>query len=188
MLLGSRALPAAAISRLLSDRGESVPTFVMTGLPMSLLGLRYYSVFKASKPRPLGGAVPVTRPLGAKQNPLTRVGHRYLPNLLGGYPVAASVFNSLPVISQRSIPPTPRVSNPFSEVFGVLRLPLNRPMPLASRRGLPRMWKFFFPPSQVSPGPHQGVGSEDYSVALRAVKRSVKEKSVEPQRGATRRA
>ena len=130
----------------------------MTGLPMSLLGLRYYSVFKASKPRPLGGAVPVTNPLGAKQNPLTRVGYGYLPNLLGGYPVAASVFNSLPVISQRSIPPTPGVSNPFSKVFAVLRLPLNRPMPVASRRGLPRMWKFDFPPSRVSPGPHQGVG------------------------------
>src|SRR5215210_2330258 len=116
---GSRALPAAAISRLLSDRGESVPTFVMTGLPMSLLGLRYYSVFKASKPRPLGGAVPVANPLGAKQNPLTRVGRRYLPNVLGGYPVAASIFNSLPVISQRSIPPTPGVSIPFS--FGSVR-------------------------------------------------------------------
>src|SRR5215210_3431985 len=83
MLLGSRALPAAAISRLLSDRGESVPTFVMTGLPMSLLGLRYYSVFKAFKPRPLGGAVPFANSLGAKQNPLTRVGRRYHPNLLG---------------------------------------------------------------------------------------------------------
>ena len=55
----------------------------MTGLPMSLLGLRYYSVFKTSEPRPLGGAVPVADPLGAKQNPLTRVGRRYLPNLLG---------------------------------------------------------------------------------------------------------
>ncbi len=158
MLLGSRALPAAAISRLLSDRGESVPTFVMTGLPMSLLGLRYYSVFKASKPRPLGGAGPVANHLGAKQNPLTRVGRRYLPNLLGGYPVAASVFNSLPVISHRSIPPTPGVSNLFFEVFAVLHLPLNRPTPLASRRSLPRMWKFVFPPSRVSPGPHQDVG------------------------------
>jgi hypothetical protein len=29
------------------------------------------------------------------------------------------------------------VSNPFLEVFAVLHLSLNRPMPLAFRRGLP---------------------------------------------------
>src|SRR5215210_7761664 len=69
--LRSRALPAAAISRLLSDRGESVSTFVMTGLPMSLLGLSLLFSFQSLQ-APRLSAEPYRRKdlLGATKNPL----------------------------------------------------------------------------------------------------------------------
>ena len=69
--LRSRALPTAAISRLLSDRGESVSTFVMTGLPMSLLGLSLLFSFQSLR-APCLSAEPYRRKdlLGATKNPL----------------------------------------------------------------------------------------------------------------------
>jgi hypothetical protein len=60
-----------AISRLLSDRGESVSTFVMTGLPMSLLGLSLLFSFQSLQ-APRLSAEPYRRRdlLGAAKNPL----------------------------------------------------------------------------------------------------------------------
>lgn len=60
-----------AISRLLSDRGESVSTFVMTGLPMSLLGLSLLFSFQSLQ-APRLSAEPYRGKdfLGATKNPL----------------------------------------------------------------------------------------------------------------------
>ena len=99
MLLGSRALPAAAISRLLSDRGESVPTFVMTGLPMSLLGLSLLFSFQSLQaPRLSAESYRRKDLLGATKNPLGKWASSASQSVGKLLYRAASVIKSLPVI------------------------------------------------------------------------------------------
>ena len=143
----------------------------MTGLPMSLLGLCYYSVFKASKPRPLGGAVPVTRPLGAKQNPLTRVGYRYLPNLLGGLPCRRLGFQLASGHQLEEYTTNPQGVKPFLEVFAVLHLPLNRPMPSPFGGACPVCGSLISHRPRSPRGRTRVSAREDYSAARWGVKR-----------------
>src|ERR671910_1359755 len=95
-----RALPAMAISRLLSDRGESVSTFVMTGLPMSLLGLSLLFSFQSLQ-APRLSAEPYRRSTSSgRQKTHSVSGLRASSQSVGMLPYrAASVVKSLPVIS-----------------------------------------------------------------------------------------
>jgi hypothetical protein len=86
--LRSRALPAAAISRLLSDRGESVSTFVMTGLPMSLLGLSLLFSFQSLR-APCLSAEPYRRSTSSgRQKTHSVSGPQASSQSIGNYPIA----------------------------------------------------------------------------------------------------
>lgn len=105
--------PCAAIRITLSDRRESVSTLVyQDGLTKKHFGFRYYPVFKASCPSPLGGALadpptPETKnpPLGGGPDSALLVWRNYLNGL-------SVVVDEVSTIAGRSLALSGAVSNP----------------------------------------------------------------------------
>jgi hypothetical protein len=97
---------------------------VMTGLPVSLLGLSLLFSFQGlTSPLPLGGARPVVDLSETHKDPLIEWVQGCLPAVSESYPGRTnSVVNSLPVINRVIISPRPKGSSFEPKIFDAVRL------------------------------------------------------------------